>query len=177
MSDLPRPRLPLAADEVTTLRAFLDRHRATVRRQAAGLTAEQLATRLSGHPSTMTLGGMLKHLTFVEQWWFQCVLRGKDAEGIWADVDWKADRDWDWHTATDHTPAELDAMLVDEISRSEEALEEALAGDGLDTRARREHHGEAASLRWILVHLVEEYARHCGHADLLRESLDGETGL
>jgi uncharacterized damage-inducible protein DinB len=177
MSEIPRPSLPLAADEATTLRAFLDRHRATLRRQAEGLTADQLAQRLPGHPATMTLGGLLKHLTFVEQWWFQVVLRGKDPEGIWADVDWTSDPDWDWHTATQHSPAELDAMLVEEIARSEDALEEALAGDGLDTLARRTRHGEAASLRWILVHLVEEYARHCGHADLLREAVDGTTDL
>jgi len=177
MSDVPRVRTPLASDEVTTLRAFLDAHRATVRRQAGGLTADQLAARLPGHPATMTLGGMLKHLTFVEQWWFQVVLRGRDPEGIWADVDWEADPDWDWHSATAHTPAELDAMLVAEIARSEEALWEALAGDGLDTLARRARHGQAASLRWILVHLVEEYARHCGHADLLREAVDGATDL
>lgn len=169
--------MPLAADEVTTLRAFLDRYRVTIRRQAADLTAEQLATRLPGHPSTMTLGGLLKHLTYVEQWWCQEVLRGKAAHGIWADVDWKADADWDWHSATDHTPEELDAMLVDEIGRSDEAIDEALADGGLDHLAVRARHGDRASLRWILVHLVEEYARHCGHADLLRESIDGSTDL
>jgi hypothetical protein len=178
MSEIPRPRLPLAADEVTTLRTFLDWHRATLRRQAAGLTADQLDTPLPGHPSTMTLGGMLKHLAYVEQWWFQQVLRGAEAEGIWADVDWDADEDWDWHSAAGQEGTALDALLVHEIARSEEALEEALAGDGLDTLAgRARHDGQHASLRWILVHLVEEYARHCGHADLVREAVDGATRL
>lgn len=157
------------------LRTFLDYFRATVRRQAEGLDAEQLAATLG--PSTMTLGGMVKHLTFVEQWWFQIVLHGREPSGIWADVDWDADADWDWHSARDHTPAELDAMLVEEIARSDAAIDEALADGGLDRLAVRARHGRQVSLRWILVHMIEEYARHTGHADLIRESIDGATGL
>ena len=173
---IARTSPPYSADEVTMLRAFLDYFRATVRRQADGLDAAQLATRLE--PSTMTLGGMLKHLTYVEQWWFEIVLHGREPRGLWADVDWDADEDWDWHSAAQHTPAELDAMLADQIATSEASLEEALADGGLDRAAVRPRgDGSVASLRWILVHLVEEYARHCGHADLIRESIDGATNL
>ena len=167
---------PNDADEVTTLRGFLDHFRDTLRRQCAGIGADGLARTLP--PSTMTLGGMLKHLTFVEQWWFSIVLHGHDAAGIWADVDWEADEDWDWHSAADDTPDQLRAWLDEAIATSDRLVDEALArGEGLDLRAARERRGSAPTLRWILVHMVEEYARHGGHADLIRESIDGATDL
>ena len=167
---------PNDADEVTTLRGFLDHFRDTLRRQCAGIGADGLARTLP--PSTMTLGGMLKHLTFVEQWWFSIVLHGHDAAGIWADVDWEADEDWDWHSAADDTPDQLRAWLDEAIATSDRLVDEALArGEGLDLRAARERRGSAPTVRWILVHMVEEYARHCGHADLIRESIDGATDL
>lgn len=172
----PLPATPAAADEVTTLRAFLDLLRTTVRRQAEGLSAEQLAARLE--PSTMTLGGLVKHLAYVEHWWFRVVLHGREATGLWADVDWSADEDWDWHSAADDTPDELLALLAEEAAAADRLIDEALAVDGLDTLAKRPRHGgKHASLRWILVHLVEEYARHAGHGDLVRESIDGRTRL
>ena len=172
---IERTETPAVADEVTMLRSFLDYFRDTLRLQAAGLDAGQLATR--HEPSTMTLGGMLKHLTFVEQWWFEVVLHGREPHGIWADVDWDADGDWDWNSAVDDTPEQLHAMLGRQIASSEAALEEALADGGLDRLAERARRGKQVSLRWIMVHLVEEYARHCGHADLIRESIDGATEL
>ena len=173
---LERTSPPYAADEVATLRGFLDYFRVTLRRQADGLTSEQLATALA--PSPMTLGGMLKHLTFVEQWWFTVVFRGQEAQGFWADVDWDADGDWDWHSAVHDSPAQLLAGHEEEVARAEATLDEVLAvGGGLDQLAKRERRGGAVSLRWILVHMIEEYARHCGHADLIRESIDGATDL
>ena len=168
--------IPQRADETTTIRAFLDFFRDTLRRQCADLDADQLAATLP--PSTMTLGGMLKHLAFVEQWWFSIVLHGRDATGIWAEVDWEADEDWDWHSAVDDRPEQLRAWLDEAIAESDRCIDEALArGEGLDLPAARERRGETVSLRWILVHMVEEYARHCGHADLIRESIDGRTDL
>lgn len=169
---------PLAADEVTTLRAFLDYYRATVRRQAEGLTSEQLATPLA--PATMTLGGMLKHLAVVEEGWLVETLAGEELGEPWASVDWEADRDWEWHTAADDEPAYLFELYDRAIALADERIERALTdGDGLDTLSVR--HGrrsdEPFSLRWILVHLIEEYARHAGHADLIRESIDGATDL
>lgn len=167
---------PLRADEIGTLRGFLDDYRATLRRLCAGLDITQLGQRLA--PSDMTLGGMLKHCALNEHWWFREVLLGADAEGIWADVDWEADLDWDWHSYAEQTPEELDALLAAEIAGSDAALEQALAAGGLDGLAARTiRDGQAVSLRWILVHMIEEYARHCGHADLIRESIDGATGL
>ena len=172
---ITRAETPAVADELTMLRSFLDYFRSTLRLQADGLDADQLAARLA--PSTMTIGGMVKHLTYVEQWWFEIVLLGREPRGIWADVDWDADGDWDWHSAVHDSPAELDAMLAEQIECSDAALEEALADGGLDRLAVRARRGRQVSLRWIMVHMIEEYARHCGHADLIRESIDGATEL
>jgi uncharacterized damage-inducible protein DinB len=161
-----------AADERTTIQGFLDLHRDVLRRKCRGLSAEQLDTTLP--PSTMTLGGMLKHLAYVENWWATGVFLGEDPGEPWASVDWAADGDWDWHSAAADTPEQLWALYEAEVS----AADRIYAGAALDELAGRANRrtGERASLRWILLHLVEEYARHNGHADLIRESIDGVTG-
>ena len=168
---------PLRADELTTLRAFLDLHRDTLRWKTAGLTAEQLST--VHPPSTMTLGGLLKHLAYVESNWFTEVFEGGAALPPFDTADWAADRDWEWHSAAHDTPAQLHALFDEAVAASDRALDAALATHGLDGTSVRESRrpGEGAfSLRWILVHMIEEYARHNGHADLLREAVDGATG-
>lgn len=173
---LDRTEPPYAADECSMLRSFLDYFRVTLRRQAEGLTQQQLSTPLPTSP--LTIGGLLKHLTYVEHWWFTVVFEGGDEQGIWADVDWDADRDWDFHSAADDTPEQLHAGQVEAGARPHATIDAVLAtGDGLDRLARAERHGSRASLRWILVHLIEEYARHAGHADLIREAIDGRTDL
>ena len=92
-------------------------------------------------------------------------------------MDWKADRDWDWSSAATDTPEQLRALWQDAVARSRSLVAEALGDGGLDRLARRTwSDGRAPSLRWILVHMIEEYSRHNGHADLLRESVDGQTG-
>jgi hypothetical protein len=92
-------------------------------------------------------------------------------------VDWSADRDWEWHSAAKDTPEQLRALWEQAVARSRSLVTEALADGGLDRLATRTWpSGEAPSLRWILLHMIEEYARHNGHADFLRESVDGETG-
>ena len=175
-SSIARTRPPLASDEVSMLRGFLDYFRATVQRQAEGLTQDQLAQQLA--PSTMTLGGMLKHLAFVEDWWFPMVMQGGDPLPPFDAVDWDADEDWDWHSAADDTPDELFALHRRAWDSADRTLEELLAGDGLDAVAvRPRHNGDRVTLRWVLVHMIEEYARHAGHADLIRESIDGATNL
>ena len=168
---------PLKADEATTLRGFLDYHRDTLRWKVDGLTQEQLARTLP--PSTMTLGGMVKHLALVESDWFEEVLAGGDLMPPFDGVDWKADRDWEWHSAAEDTPAQLLAILDEAIERADRIIDEALATPaGLDTEsARTTRSGDKRfTLRWILVHMIEEYARHNGHADLIRQSIDGATG-
>jgi uncharacterized damage-inducible protein DinB len=162
-----------ASDERTMLLGFLDYHRDTLRLKCDGLEQPQLAQRLE--PSTMTLGGMMKHLALVEHWWFECVLLGQEYAEPWASVDWDSDPDWDWDSAVDDTPDQLRATFDAAIARSDAVVAAADSLDRLSTRASRRT-GEQFSLRWILMHMVEEYARHNGHADLIRESIDGSTG-
>jgi len=163
---------PLAGDEKATLVGYLDYHRDTLRLKTAGLNADQLDICLA--PSTMTLGGMLKHLAFVEHWWFYCVFEGHEYAEPWASVDWKSDADWDWHSATEDTPEELRAILDDAVASSDEIIGGVNDLGRLSVRAGRA--GDPFSMRWILAHMVEEYARHNGHADLIREWIDGEVG-
>jgi len=170
-----RPDPPLAADEAATLLGFLEYQRATLAWKCSGLNADGLAATVAA--SSMTLGGMLKHLAYVESWWFSEQLLGRDPEPPWATVDWVADADWDWHSATEDTPEELRTLWQEAVGRSRARVTEALESGGLDRLAEhRWPDGRAPSLRWILCHMVEEYARHNGHADLIRESLDGATG-
>ena len=177
VTDLQRTDPPLRADEATTLLCFLDYHRDTLRMKTAGLTTEQLDTTLA--PSSMTLGGMVKHLSLVESNWFNDVLMGRGEVEPWASVDWEPDRDWDWHSAVDDTPEDLRRLYDESVAASDAILAEALSDGGLDRESvvvsRREDEGRF-SLRWIVVHMIEEYARHNGHADLIRESIDGVTG-
>jgi uncharacterized damage-inducible protein DinB len=170
-----RPEPPLAVDELDTLVGFLEFQRSTLAWKCAGLDAESLQVTVGVSP--MTLGGMLKHLAYAEQDWFRRWLHDLDRQPPWDTVDWKSDPDWDWHSAADDEPDELRAFWQQTVARSRELLADALADGGLDQLARRNWpDGRAPSLRWILCHMIEEYARHNGHADLIRESIDGETG-
>jgi uncharacterized damage-inducible protein DinB len=178
MADLDehgRPEPPVAGDEVGTLVGFLEHRRATLAWKCAGLDAAGLAATVG--VSTMTLGGLLKHMAFVEDWWFSRSLHGREQQPPWDAVDWQADPDWDWRTAAEDDPEHLRALWQDSVDRSRSLLAEALADGGPDrpaTRARAD--GRSPSLRWILCHMIQEYARHNGHADLIRESVDGSTG-
>ena len=163
---------PGVADERTQLMAFLDYHRATLLWKTEGLTAEQLAQTLP--PSTMTLGGMLKHLALVEDNWFSVVLLGHEDDPYWASVDWDADPDWEWHTGVDDSPEQLRELLEGTIARVRELVVDVPLEQESVRKLRST--GEPANLRWIVLHLIEEYARHNGHADLIRESIDGSVG-
>jgi uncharacterized damage-inducible protein DinB len=178
MADLDeqgRPEPPLAADETATLLGFLDYQRATFEWKCRGLDAAGLNTMVAA--STMTLGGMLKHMALVEDGWFSRSLFGRDYSPPWDAVDWAADPDWEWHTAAQDSPDQLRALWQESVTHSRACVAEALAAGGLDQLAERTWpDGSAPSLRWILCHMVEEYARHNGHADLIRESIDGEAG-
>lgn len=170
-----RPQPPISADETATLLGFLDYQRATLAWKCSGLGAAALSATVA--PSSMTLGGMLKHLALVEDEWFSRWLHGRDRQPPWNSVDWKADPDWDWHSAAEDSPEQLFALWQDAVARSRALVAEALTDGGMGSLARRTTpDGQAPSLRWIVVHMIEEYARHNGHADLLRESVDGLTG-
>ncbi len=160
--------------EIANLSLFLDRQRDAFARKAGDLDADQLARTLP--PSDLTLGGMVKHLAFVEDWWFGRHLLDAQSEP-WASVDWRADPDWDWHSAADDSPQELWSLWDRSVARSRAAVE---ADPRPDRRCLRSHHGHGAQdgleLRWVMGHMVEEYARHVGHADLIRQSVDGSVG-
>ena len=120
---------------------------------------------------------MLKHLAYVEDDWFSRWLHARDRQPPWDRVDWKADPDWEWHSAAEDSPEQLHALWQDAVPAPAPLVAEALADGALERLARRTWPGgEAPSLRWMPVHLIEEYARHNGHADLLRESVDRLTG-
>lgn len=175
MSDDGRTEPPLAGDERATLAGFLGFFRETLAWKCAGLDAAGLAATLQS--SAMTLGGMLKHVAMVEDYWCLYVVDGQEPAEPWASADWEADPDWEWHSATDHRPDELLELWKTSVARSQAVLDAAIDArslDGFTIRPNRD--GEQLSLRWIYLHLIEEYARHTGHADLLRESIDGEVG-
>ncbi len=169
-----RPEPPSAADETATLLGFLEYQRATLAWKCAGLDAASLGATVAA--SSMTLGGMLKHLAYVEDLWCSRRLHGRDPEPPWDTVDWAADHDWDWHSAAEDTPEQLMALWQDAVARSRSAVTEALAGGGLEQLVRYIPWSESPSLRRILIDMIEEYARHVGHADLIRESVDGLVG-
>ncbi len=170
-----RPEPPLAADEVGTLLGFLDYQRATLAWKCGGVDSAGMQSTVAA--SSMTLGGLLKHMAYVEASWFSQSLYDRDKTTPWDAVDWEADRDWEWHSAAADTPEQLFSLWQDSVDRSRELVVDALANGGLDQLAQHTWpDGSAPSLRWIIVHMIEEYARHNGHADLIRESIDGQTG-
>jgi uncharacterized damage-inducible protein DinB len=173
MSGTERPEPPTHGPELVQLRAWLDFHRHTLKQKASGLSQQQLAQTFG--PSALSLGGLLKHMALVEDSWFSMRLMGNGDAEPWVGVDWDGDPDWEFRTAADDSPEVLFGLLDDAIAASDRILDE--VGDDLDRRAATpSRQGTPFDLRWILLHMVEEYARHNGHADLIRESVDGATG-
>lgn len=173
----PSTELPIqkafAEDERSVLLGYLDYHRKVLVRKAEGLTDEE-AARVACPPSDLTLLGLIRHMADVERNWFRRALTGEDIDPIFygpSHPDGDGDGDF-------HPPA--GATLADAIAawRAEVAIADAnIAARSLDDREQLPHGDrEPSSLRRIIVHLIEEYARHCGHADLLREAIDGATG-
>jgi len=160
---------PLAGDERTQLDSWLDYHRVTLAIKCEGLSAEQLRERAI--PSTtLTLLGLVRHMTEVERSWFRKILEGEDAPDIYFS---EHDRDADFNDLMSHEPAEVFELWRLEITRAREICE----GRSLDELSKRiDERGELFSLRWIYLHMIEEYARHNGHADLIREAIDGAVG-
>jgi hypothetical protein len=170
------PEPPLAGDETATLLGSLERVRATLAWKCGGLDAAGL--RATAGASSMTLGGLLKHLALVEDDQFSRKLLGRAPGPPWDTVDWDADPDWEWHSAAGDSPGQLMALWQDAVARSRSLVAGALAEGGLDRLATgvTGAGGESPSLRRLLIDMIEEYARHVGHADLIRESVDGLTG-
>ena len=160
---------PYRRDERAMLEAWLEYHRATLEMKCDGLSAEQLREQ-SVPPSTLSLLGLVRHMAEVERNWFRRVLADEDAGYIFCTDD---DLDADFDGVAAANPDEDFATWRAECAR---ARENAAAVDTLDAVGKRQRHDEDVSLRWIYVHMIEEYARHNGHADLLRERIDGVTG-
>ena len=159
---------PMAdVDERDMLRNWLEYHRETLMMKCDGLTPEQLGQR-AVEPSTMSLQGLVRHMTEVERNWFQRVFAGETTPPIYYSDD---DPDGDFDNIDASKVDEEMAMFHESIERAREIEGTAASLD--ETGLRR---GEPCSLRWIMIHMIEEYARHNGHADLLRERIDGTTG-
>lgn len=126
----------------------------------------------------MTLGGMVKHLALVDVSWLVWFFHGEELDEPWAPIDFEVEVGWDWRSAVDDSPGELSALYERSVRSADDGIDRALAAGGPDAVPVRTNRDadEARSLRWILTHLIEEYARHNGHADLVRQSIDGVTG-
>ncbi len=167
LAGVDRPEVPPTGDERAVLTAMLDWHRATFEAKCLGVPPERLSQR-GVPPSTLSLHGLVRHLAGVERWWFSTQLAGEDLPMLFYSDD---DPDQDFVFPGGDAVADLD-LWRRECERSRAIV----AARSLDDTGTRRRDGAAFSLRFALVHLVAEYARHNGHADLLRERLDGATG-
>ncbi|WP_062212537.1 DinB family protein [Streptomyces sp. NBRC 109706] len=159
---------PMAADERATLRGFLDYHRATLARKCEGLDDEQLRRRASP-PSTLSLLGLVRHMAEVERAWFRRTINREDIPLVWSEHgDFQAAYDADASSR-----AEAFAAWQAEMAAARRIEE---AAPSLDITAPHAKTGEPVSLRLVMQHLIHEYARHNGHADLIREAIDGTVG-
>jgi hypothetical protein len=176
--DVPPPppwEPPMAGTEVEHLLGALDRMRWTFRWKAGGLDTTGLQARVGA--STLTLGGLLKHLALVEDYTFTKKLRGESIGEPWTGFDRDGTEDWEFRSAADDSPEQLYALYDQAVGRNRARLDAAIADGGLDQLVHvSSPDGRHASLRRLVCDLVEEYGRHTGHADLLRESVDGLVG-
>ncbi|MFF4186483.1 DinB family protein [Streptomyces sp. NPDC001691] len=167
MTDL-RTGPPHFGSEREMVRAFLDYHRATLAMKCAGLGDEELRRR-SMPPSTLTLLGLVRHMAEVERTWFRRVFEDQDIPMVWSDkIDFQAAYD-----VSGATGAEAFAAWEAEVEHSRRIEREA---ESLDLAGHQPRWGEDVSLRMVMLHMIHEYARHNGHADLLREGVDGTVG-
>ena len=163
-----RVNAPYFADERTMLEGWLEWHRGTLFMKCEGLTADQLRAR-TVEPSSLSLLGLVRHMAEVERSWFGRCIAGEDLPQIFCTEE---DRDGDFDNVDEADP-DLDmAIWLEECLKSRSVLGNV---DSLEVTATTRR-GTLISVRWVLVHMIEEYARHNGHADLLRERIDGVTG-
>ena len=163
--DEDRRQRPATGDEKALLSAFLDFQRDTLLWKISGLTEEQL--RKVWTPSGMSLLGIVKHLAYVERNWFQNRFLDRNLPVAWSD----ADPDGDFRIEPDETAESLVAFYRESVAESRRIVDDADSVETIALNPKRPH-----SLRRILVHMIEETARHVGHADLMREFTDGQTG-
>lgn len=158
--------------ELELLSQYLDYQRETVLSKTCGLSREQMATPYA--PSQLTLAGLLYHLSLVEEDWLEVRFSGQPDREPWAAVDWDADPDWEFRTAVSLGSEQLRNRYREACERSRHVVSQAADLEQLSVKQLRD--GHRFSLRWVLLHLIEETARHAGHADFLREAIDGVVG-
>ena len=163
MTPLPAAKA-FGEDERAVLLGYLAYFRAVLARKAEGISDAE-ARRPACPPSTLTLLGLIRHMTDVERWWFRRVLLDEDVPGLFDD-------DVEWQVPDDARVADALSAYWEEIA----TIDRHLATASMDDRNAGEPNPGAHALRRTIVHMIEEYARHCGHADLLREVIDGATG-
>jgi Protein of unknown function (DUF664) len=166
---------PLAGSETEQLLGALNRLRTIFRWKTDDLDATGLQARVGA--SALTLGSLLKHLAAVEDYTFTVKLSGTPLGAPWDAWGWDGSNDWEFTSAASDTPRELYRLWDDAVERSTARLAAALADGGLDQLVHAsDADGQHGSLRRLVCDMIEEYGRHTGHADLLREAVDGRTG-
>jgi len=174
MTDFPPWEPPFNGDEAGAVFGALDRQRTTFRWKCADLDAAGLAATTAA--SSLTLGGLLKHLALIEDYYFQVKILGKPMPSAWDAADWVTDG-WEFKSARDDTPEELYALWDASVERSRAAVDEIAESGGLaGPAAQSMADGDHPNIRRMVLDIVEEYGRHTGHADILREAVDGRTG-
>jgi uncharacterized damage-inducible protein DinB len=158
--------------ERDVLGQYLDYQRETILLKTEGLTKEQFARKIP--TSGLTLAGILYHLALVEEGWFEVDFRGLEWREDFDGVDWDADPEYEFRTALDKDPDWLRRRYRDACDRARQVTSAADSLDDVSVSTRVG--GKPFTLRWLLLHLIEETARHAGHADLLREAIDGTVG-
>ncbi|MDG4860242.1 DinB family protein [Streptomyces sp. T-3] len=168
--DIPDTRIdpPPTGGEREMLRAYLDYHRATLVMKTEGLTDEELRKQ-SMPPSTLSLLGLVRHMAEVERTWFRRVINGEDIPLVWSDSG-------DFQVAYDASESTREAAFAAWEAEVEHARRIERAAESLDITAYVPKWGQDVSLRLVMLHLIHEYARHNGHADFLREGVDGTVG-
>ncbi len=165
---------PLAGTEVEALIGSLDRMRGYLLWKCGGLDAEGIRATLG--PSTITLGGLLKHLAVVEAITFSFKMHGRAPYAPFDTADWD-DEGWHWRVEDDDTPESLEALFRESVAKGQALVDEAIAAGGLGGLTEADDgEGNHANVRRLVLDMIEEYGRHVGHADLIRESVDGLVG-
>jgi dienelactone hydrolase/uncharacterized damage-inducible protein DinB len=158
--------------DLKLLEQFLDLQRQTMLAKTAGLDRDAMAQRLPS--STLSLGGLLYHLALVEESWMEVRFLGSELREPWSEVDFGADPEWEFRTGGELDPEAVRQRYREACERSRQVVTQASGPDQFS--AKPHFDGRPFSLRWVLLHLIEETARHIGHADLLREAIDGSVG-
>jgi len=171
----PQPSMPAARSEVESVLAVLERNRRTFAWKTSGLDENGL--RATTAASAMTLGGLVKHMALVEADWLAVKLAGQGYGPPWDAVDFDADPDWEWRTGALDAPEDVYTLWRDAVERSRELVAEVIEERGLGRPASFAWpDGRTPTIRDMLLDMIEEYARHTGHADVLREAVDGRVG-